>query len=155
MNTDPPKLPGVQPLHPARADFEAMRLPPGALDHRGLLVLGVQYLLEYPEPVAIDRLLTALMRYQANLADLPGRARYHETRTLFWLRITRGCVAEVERRLGTRVPAEVATCVLERWGDRADYIEEFYSPRCLRQWQAVYGWVEPDRAPLPAADQQP
>lgn len=125
-----------------------MRLDPGALDHCALLVLGVQYLLAWPEPEAIDRLLTSLMRYQANL---PGALRYNETRTLFWLRVIRGCIAEVERQFGTREPAEVVACVLERWSEQEDYIEHFYSPRRLRQWQAVYGWVEPDLAPLPDA----
>jgi hypothetical protein len=79
--------------------------------------------------------------------NLPGELRYHETRVLFWLGLTRAVLDAV----GTTDRAAALRAVLARCGDRADLIHQYYSAELFNSWRAIYGWVEPDRRPMVGA----
>lgn len=136
--------PRAEPAWAERAAaFAALELAPTELDHRARLALGAWYLMQYDEAEATRRFLGTLSRYQLNSTNLPGDLRYHETRTLFWLALTRTILQAV----GTRDRAAAIAEVLRRCGHRADLIHDYYTPGLFSSWRATYGWVAPDRNP--------
>lgn len=123
--------------------FEHLELAPLDLDHRGRLALGAWYLLNCSETEATRRFLGTLSRYQLNSTNLPGELRYHETRTLFWLALTRAILQAV----GSDDQPAAIDAVLARCGDKAELIHQYYTPGLYTSWRATHGWVAPDRHP--------
>jgi len=79
------------------------------------------------------------------LAETYGKMGYHETITLFWLRIVANFAA------GHRANAslsETANALIDRCNDK-DLIGQFYSAELLATDKAKAEWVEPDLKALP------
>jgi hypothetical protein len=90
---------------------------------------------------AIAKMTTGIRR----LAETYGKMGYHETITLFWLRIVTNFVAE--HRPKTSLTA-IANELIDSCNDK-DLIGQFYSAELLATDKAKAEWVEPDLKALP------
>lgn len=109
--------------------------------HRAHLTVALWYLLRHPADEATRRVREGIQRY--NLAKgipVAENGGYHETLTLFWVRVIRNYLA----RSDASEPIEsLAQGLLEAAGDK-DLPLEHYSRARLFSAEARAGWVEPD-----------
>jgi hypothetical protein len=78
------------------------------------------------------------------LAETYGKTGYHETITLFWLRIVSNFAAEQKEES----LAATANALIDKYDDK-DFIRQYYSEDLLASAKAKAEWVEPDLKPLP------
>jgi hypothetical protein len=126
----------------ARA-FEAGRITPDVFGHLAHLRLAWVYL---HEAASADEALLRVRGAIQRFAAAAGAARkYHETITVFWMRLL-----DAARHEGGA--GELADVVRERpeLADK-DLPMRYYTRERLFSEQARTAWVEPDRQPLPQA----
>lgn len=125
------------------AGFEAQSLPASAWTHEAHLSVGLWYVLEYGLDVALCKIRPGIIAY--NLASggensLDGG--YHETLTIFWMRILHRFVEE--QRGGSRRYEYIREELFK--SPYADKMLPFqyYSKERLMSIRARGQWVEPD-----------
>lgn len=119
--------------------FEACTIHPAEFRHYQHLTVALWYVWHLPYAGAAAKMTTGIRR----LAQAYGKTAYHETITLFWLRIVSAFAAErTDPLTGT------ANSLIEKY-DHKDYIHEYYSAELLASDKAKAEWVEPDLRPLP------
>ena len=120
--------------------FENLTLPPQVFDHAGHLTVALWYLARRGEPEASERMRGGLRRFAAH----HGSNLYHETITLFWLRV----VSAFLRREGEgRTLHELANLLAASCADKR-LVFAYYSPELIGTDEAKSSWVEPDLKPL-------
>jgi hypothetical protein len=113
-------------------------LKPDDFHHREHLIVAWSFNLQYRDS-AIREFKAAFLRY----TKAHGLSRlYHETITLFWLRLVALKIASSGN--GT----DSLACILAEIGD-SKLIYSYYSKELLEQEDSRAGWVEPDLRPLP------
>lgn len=124
--------------------FEACTLPHSAWTHRAHLTVALWYLVQGSEAEATWRMRDGLHRLnQAHGVPTTKERGYHETITLFWLRMIGREVAHAAD--GELV--EMANVIAHRYSNsRLPF--EYYSRDLLMSWEARQRWVEPDLKPL-------
>jgi hypothetical protein len=123
------------------AAFEAGALPLEAFDHRAHMAVGLAYLEDAPLAEATEQMRAGLKAFLAAHGKPDG---YHETVTVFWMRLLDHLART--RYAGLALDARAAA-VAEEWAPRRP-LQAHYSPEQLGG-DARGAWVEPDRAPLP------
>ena len=125
--------------------FEECRIPKGLWTHEAHVRMAWLYLRRSPLDEVIPVVRGAIQRYNASLGNTEG---YHET-------ITRAYLILIDRALdggsgrGTFASfAEGHPALLDR---TLTALLEHYSREVLFSSEAIRRFVEPDRAPLPAA----
>jgi hypothetical protein len=108
--------------------------------HAAHLVVALWYLARLPEREAFDRMRVGLRRFAAH----HGSNLYHETITLFWLKLVRDFLA---REGAGRPLHETANRLVASHTD-ARLIHEYFSAPLLQSDKAKSSWVEPDLKPL-------
>ena len=120
--------------------FEACTFHPSEFRHYQHLTVALWYVRHLPFAAATEKITTGIRR----LAETYGKTGYHETITLFWLRIVTAFAAEHEN---LALPA-LANALIDKCTDK-DLIGRYYSADVLDSPKAKVEWVEPDLQPLP------
>jgi hypothetical protein len=125
-----------------RAAFEAGTLPLERFSHQAHLAVGLAYL---EETGSLEE-ATVRMRdgLQAFLAAHGKAEGYHETVTVFWMRLLDHLVRTRYAHLGLD---ERAAAIADEWAPRRP-LQAHFSPDRLAG-DARTRWVEPDLEPLP------
>jgi len=116
--------------------FETCALLPQDFDHRAHLTVALYYLANFPAEIATARMREGLQRLIAHYKD----TGYHETITLFWLKLVRRFLDE---SVGDQRLADVANELLEKFGG-SKLLFEYYSRELIQTEKARAEWVEPD-----------
>lgn len=123
----------------ARA-FERLEIIPENFSHAAHLAVALRYLTSSPFAEATQRMRAGLLRLLAH----HGIDEYHETITLFWMRLLKHYLeANGEKPLHA-----VANGAIERYG-RTEYLFAHFSRDLIFSPAARQNWIEPDLRPLP------
>lgn len=126
--------------------FESGTLPRAEWTHRAHLTVACWYLLCSKEPEATDKIRRGIQAYnKAQGIVTTASSGYHETMTLFWIRIVRHELSKLtlERSL---------VCLLNEMGLHfadARLPFRYYSYERLMSPEARRVWTEPDLEALP------
>jgi hypothetical protein len=122
--------------------FEAGSLPPSQFNHQAHLTVALWYLAHLPFAEA-----AATMRHniQHFAAAHQHSQLYHETITMFWMRLLRHVLDTKEP--GDSLP-DVVCRTIRTFGDMQPFFRH-YSREHAFSPQARQQWVEPDLLPLP------
>jgi hypothetical protein len=121
--------------------FESGSLMPSEFSHHAHMAVALSYLSRLPEEAALGRMGSCVQRFAA----AHGKSQlYHETLTVFWMRLLSHLsrIYRVDLPLWTRI-----NLIIDRWGTRLP-VEAHYSPELIRSDAARSRWVPPDRLPL-------
>jgi hypothetical protein len=119
--------------------FEDCTYPVDDFHHAEHIAIAAWYLLEIDEAAALNLIRRNILRY----ADSLGAAtNYHETITVFWVRMVAAFLAQTN---GDRL-SRLNTAV-ERFADKT-LIDRHYSKELLDSPAARATWIEPDRLPI-------
>lgn len=122
--------------------FEAGSLPPSQFNHHAHLTVALWYLAHQPFPEAATTMRRNIQQFAA--AHQHSQL-YHETITMFWMRLLRHV-------LDTKEPSELLPEVVYRtlrtFGDMQPFFRHYSREQAFSP-QARQGWVEPDLLPLP------
>lgn len=122
--------------------FQWCTLPRERWTHAAHLTVALWYQLRFPG-VGAERLIReGIKRYNeaTGIATTPTGG-YHETMTLFWIRLVREYLADVRAEKLSMV--KLFNGLIERCG-RRELPFEYYSRERLMSPEARSGWVEPD-----------
>ena len=122
--------------------FESCEFPPDDFKHRQHLIVALCYLLRGPEREAHAKVRDGILKFLAHHRIDPSSV-YHETLTVFWIKLVQKAISEVGHGSFVLTTNEV----LERLADPR-IIFEYYSEACLKTDIARSDWVEPDLKPL-------
>jgi hypothetical protein len=135
------------------AAFEAATMPAAEFTHVAHIAVAVSYLAELRPDQALQRMREKIRAFAAHhgVSNL-----YHETLTVFWLRLLdhvartydvdpsrRSKVAKADLPLWQRINSIVA-----RWGTSAP-VQAHYSRELITSKAARSDWIPPDLLPLP------
>jgi hypothetical protein len=126
--------------------FEACTLPRGRWTHGAHLTVALWYLTHNSRPHAESLMRDGIKRYNRASGIVTTReGGYHETMTLFWLRV-------VNQYLASRYVADcslvtVANKLLVRLANK-NLPLQYYSRERLMSAEAREKWLEPDLRPL-------
>ena len=127
------------------AIFQDRTLPKAAWTHEAHLRVGLWHLLQYPPPIALDRLREGITRLnEAHGTPNTDRGGYHETITRFYVAIIARFVAQCDC---SRPLDHLAEELIAQFG-HPDLPLHYYSRALLDSLPARRGWVEPDLRPL-------
>ena len=122
--------------------FEAGSLAPSQFNHQAHLTVALWYLAHQPFAEAAATMRHSIQRFAA--AHQHGQL-YHETITMFWMRLLRHLLDTKE--LGESLP-DLVCRACRTFGDMQPFFRH-YSREHAFSPQARQGWVEPDLLPLP------
>src|SRR5262245_12945701 len=122
-------------------EFEKCTLDPTTFRHYQHLAVALWYVAHYPYETASEKMRTGIQK----LAASHGKMGYHETITVFWLRLVRSFIAGARGEKSITVLANRLAA-----GENKDRIYEYYSTELLNSDMAKREWIEPDLKPLPA-----
>jgi hypothetical protein len=125
--------------------FEGGTLPRAQWTHRAHLTIAFWYLVCYPLPEATRKIRAGIQRYNESQGiKMTKDGGYHETLTLFWVRVVRHylTLTTLEGHLVVLLNELVNRC-------GKDLPFEYYSRERLLSWEARTGWLEPDLKTLP------
>jgi hypothetical protein len=127
--------------------FEDGTLPRARWTHRAHLTMGMWYLMRLPAPVAAERIVTGIQRYNAAVGVLQTpTGGYHETITQFYIWLIRRFLSTADR---SRPLAELSDELFRVHGG-PNVALAYYSRERLMSWEARTDWLEPDLKPLEA-----
>jgi hypothetical protein len=126
--------------------FESGTLPRAQWTHSAHIAVAGWYLVCYPEAEATRRIREGIQNYNRAVGIITtNEGGYHETITLFWIRMVRDYLSKV-----------VMECpVVYLIGDLVDHFSdknlpfEYYNRDRLMSWEARAAWLEPDLKPIP------
>ena len=124
--------------------FEDCTLPDSRFKHAEHLTVALSYLQssQLTMPEATQRMREALYRFLDHHAG--ERQAYHETITLFWIKVVNGFLEKTDT---ARPIKETANELIENFGN-SNLIYDYYSREHLLAGEAKKVWVEPDLKPL-------
>ncbi len=123
--------------------FETCTIHPANFKHYQHLAVALWYVAHFPCEEANNRMRSGIQK----LAAAHGKMGYHETITIFWLRMVRGFF--VEAKAGESI-VNLANSLAAKFVDK-DLINDYYSTELLASAEAKAEWVEPDLKPFEMA----
>jgi hypothetical protein len=121
--------------------------------HREHIVMAAWHLTRYDEADTIERIRAAIKHYRIARGGLNDETSgYHETLTLFWIRLTAEALGRQPSQWTAR---ERIFAVANELGPQTRLDREYYSFDALASTAARLAWIAPDRKPLPAAPKTP
>ena len=125
--------------------FGDCTLPRSEWTHAAHLTVALWFLLEFDWPEATERVRRGIRRYNAAHGILPTpTGGYHETLTLFWLRVVRSFLEGGRNEARSLVSlANELTATADR-----DLPLRHYTRARLFSTEARASWVEPDLRPV-------
>lgn len=118
--------------------FESCAISPAEFNHPEHLTVALLYLQDATEEEALERLRHSLFRFLAHHQIKENV--YHETITLFWLKLVRHFLSETN---ATRPLVELANDLIQTYGD-SRLIYSYFSRVRLDSEEARCRWIEPD-----------
>lgn len=116
--------------------FETCEIHPAEFKHYQHLAVALWYVRNFPYEQASKKMRHGIQR----LAAAYGKTGYHETITLFWLKVVHDFYAAVQ----TDQPLfEIANKLASKYGVK-NLIADYYSEERIASAEAKHGWVEPD-----------
>lgn len=120
--------------------FEECTLPRKDWSHSAHLTVALWYLLRRTEAEATSCIRRGILSYNAaNGIKTTRDSGYHETVTLFWIKL----VARYLSRVKEASIVQLANGVIQAFGDK-ELPFEYYSRDLLLSLEARMHWVEPD-----------
>lgn len=127
-------------------DFRFRTLPREQWTHRAHLTVALWHLLRYPWTEAVERMRYGIKRYnRAHGIITTPESGYHETITLFWMKMVRQYLSNLKMPKCTL--SALANGLVQFYGDK-DLPLKYYSRERLMSVEARAVWVEPDLRPL-------
>ena len=127
--------------------FEACSFHPSEFRHYQHLLVALWYVWHLPFDVAETRMKAGIRR----LAQTYGKMGYHETITVFWLRIVANFAA---RQTGDLLSlAETANRLIEECNNK-NLVFDYYSRELIESDHAKTVWAEPDLKKLESTQMQ-
>jgi hypothetical protein len=127
-------------------DFKFCTLPRQRWTHRAHLTVALWHQLRYPWPEAVKLVRDSIMRYNEAHGIVQTReSGYHETMTLFWMRMVREYLKGATAG-GRCSLASLANGVVALYPKELPLV--YYSRERLMSCEAREKWVEPDLLPL-------
>jgi hypothetical protein len=122
------------------AAFEAGTISPSQFTHAAHMATGLSYLANMPFAEANARMRSSLLQFTAR----HGINVYHETITIFWMRLLHHLANGPYRDLPlwSRI-----NLIVKRW-EHAGALETHYSHALIHSKTARERWMPPDRLPL-------
>jgi hypothetical protein len=120
--------------------FEACSFHPSEFRHYQHLTVALWYV----RNLSFEEATANVTRGIRRLAETYGKTGYHETITIFWLRVVSCFVAEH----GNKTLPVLANALIDHCANK-DLIGRHYSADLLASPKAKAEWVEPDLEPLP------
>lgn len=126
--------------------FEDGTLPRKEWNHAAHLTVALWYLMLHDEATATQKTIDGIRAYNhANGIRQSRTGGYHETITLFWLRIA----ARYAEGLHEETDAlDAINRFVAVYTAQPKLVFEYYSKERIGSWQARYFWVAPDLRPL-------
>jgi hypothetical protein len=118
--------------------FESCTTSKDEFPHRSHLTVAAYYLYNSTEGDATERMRTGLLRFLDHHGV--GRAKYHETLTVFWIKTVSEFLAQLDVKLSLLEKTNAAVASL---GD-SRLVYDYYSKELLASEEARKRWVEPD-----------
>ena len=118
--------------------FESCATGKDDFSHLSHLTVAAYYLHDSNQLDATQRMRAGLLRFLDHHGI--GRAKFHETLTIFWIRTVSGFLDRLDPTLEL---LELTNSVIESFGD-SRLVFEYYSEECLWADETRNGWVEPD-----------
>jgi len=115
--------------------FESGELNPADFRHYQHLTVALWYLRQFPCEVASEKIRTGIKK----LAAAYGKTGYHETITLFWLRIVSNFAAADD----TSPLWALANMLVAAHHDK-NLLKHYYSEELIASAEAKRVWVSPD-----------
>lgn len=124
-------------------------MPRERFSHRAHLCVGL-YHLSNPwlddEATAAQRVRDAILAFNIQVGAVQTETSgYHETITLFYVRIIRQFLAGRSRE---ETFNDLAEALIDAWGDPQLPLR-YWSKDRLMSWEARRAWLEPDLRPIP------
>jgi hypothetical protein len=120
--------------------FEACSFHPSEFKHYQHLAVALWYVSHLPYTEASEKMRSGIRRLAASY----GKSGYHETITVFWLKVVRSFVAGAERADSLAI---LANQLIENYFDK-NLILDYYSTESLASAAAKGEWIEPDLKPM-------
>ena len=121
--------------------FEDCTLPISEWNHHAHLTVGLWYLIHCTQEEAINCICDRIQKYNAaNGIKTTKNSGYHETITLFWLRII---IQFLAAEVGNFSILHLTNKLINNYGNPRLPLE-YYSQDLLMSWEAHRSWVEPD-----------
>lgn len=125
--------------------FENCTLPRCEWSHPAHLTVALWYLTHYSEPDATNCIRDRIKRYNlAHGIKTTKDSGYHETLTLFWIRMASQYLSSVTSDSSL---VDIANKLIQDYGNPR-FPLEYYSRELLMSWEARKDWVEPDLKPV-------
>jgi hypothetical protein len=125
--------------------FETCTFHPSEFRHYQHLTVALWYVWHLSFEEAKGKVTNGIRR----LAETYGKMGYHETITIFWLRMVSSFAAEHKSKSPLLT---TANALIEKYDDK-DLIRRYYSEELLNSAAAKAEWIEPDLTSLPALSQ--
>lgn len=118
--------------------FESCTTAKDDFTHAKHLTVAVFYLYELSEIQATERMRIGLLRFLNHHGI--GPAKFHETLTVFWIKILRAFLAQLDPKTSL---LEMTNKSLERFSD-SHLVFDYYSTAVLQSNEARAAWRNPD-----------
>jgi hypothetical protein len=126
--------------------FESGLLPRTQWTHHAHLTVACWYLVCHPEREAAVIIRDGIKKYIEAVGVVTTReSGYHETITLFWVRIVRSYLSKATLECSL---VGLMNDLIDRFGN-SKLPFDYYSRDRLMSWEARISWIEPDLRPLP------
>ena len=121
--------------------FQNCTLPRSEWTHQAHLIVALWYLANYPQLEAISLIINRIQNYNNALGIKTTKdSGYHETITLFWIKIMNKYLTAKGKNCSF---VDLANGLIEHSGN-PNLSLEYYSLNRLMSWQARRSWIEPD-----------
>lgn len=125
-------------------NFNNCTLKKGDWSHAAHLIVALWYLRNYPETEAINRIRNGIKKYNAAMGiQTTENSGYHETITLFWIKMLQQYLLAASPRLSLVVIAKD----LVNYYSNSSLPFAYYSREKLMSVEARKSWVKPDLKP--------
>jgi hypothetical protein len=122
--------------------FETATIPSSEFTHAAHIAVVLSYLAELPADEALARMREKIRAFAAHhhVENV-----YHETLTVFWMRL----LDHVAATYAADLPLwQRINLIVARWGNRHP-VDAHFTPELIASSAARENWVPPDRLPLP------
>jgi len=127
------------------AAFESCTLPREEWNHRAHLTVALWYLSRHSQAAATNLIRRNILRHlDAHGIVTTKDSGYHETITLFYMRVVSKHLSEADARESI---VDLTNQLIETYGDK-NLPLEYYSKERLMSWEARTHWAEPELKPL-------
>lgn len=120
--------------------FENCTLPRREWTHQAHLIIALWYLTHYPQPEAINCIREGIQNYNNAIGIKTTKdSGYHETITLFWVKIVNQYLIKSKNSL----IVDLVNSLIQHYQNPRLPLE-YYRQNRLMSWQARQSWIEPD-----------